>query len=86
MTMGALDLSAGMPMMASGPMDSLNYGASGSTAGLQGGGLSDAQRMMLAKALMSMGGGQKQRAPMLNLGNVQGNLPGGGVSSPYGVV
>ncbi len=65
-----------------GPLDAFNQGASGINPQQT---LSPTQRMFMAKALMGMKLPQMQ-APMLDLGNVQGNLPGGGVSSRYGVV
>lgn len=85
MSLGPLDslnLAPSMPGMTPGPLDGLNSAASGTSAGL---GMTPMQRMMLAKGLMGLGGKQQQM-PMLDLGNVQGSLPGGGVSSPYGVV
>jgi hypothetical protein len=81
-----MNISGSQPGMSSGPLDSFNAGASGSSSGL-GGGLSALQRQFLSKSLMGMGGNhQRSGTPMLNLGNVQGNLPGAGVWSPYGVV
>lgn len=51
----------------------------------QSGGLTPAQRQKLAEMLKG-GGNPRMSVPMLNLGNVQGSLPGGGVTSPNGVV
>lgn len=47
--------------------------------------LTPLQRQMIARGLMNLHP-QQMQPQMLNLGNVQGNLPGGGVTSPYGVV
>lgn len=50
-------------------------------------GMTPMQRQMMARALMQMQQHQTSaQTPQLNLGDVQGNLPGGGVSSQYGVV